>query len=99
MIDEMKQRILMQLRLRKTVLFCGHTSEGICDACRQNITGTVSDIQGDVSDIRGDVSYIWGDVSYIRGNVSDIRGNVSDISGTVSDIIAVLKEKQTEAST
>ncbi len=79
MDEEIKKKIISQLKLRVNKLFCGHNKECVCDNCKKKISGDVSGISGDVSGISGDVSGIRGNASEISGDVSGIRGNASDI--------------------
>lgn len=87
MKNEMKNRILNQLKLVENVLYCEHNDKSACNECKKKI-------RGDVTGIHGDVTGIYGNVTGIRGDVSGIRGNVSGIRGDVNEFVEVLKEKQ-----
>lgn len=77
MENDMKKRVLEQLRIVRRILHCKHAQNEVCIECKAKI--------------KGDVSGIWGDMSGIKGDVSGIEGNVSGIEGNVIELIEVLR--------
>ena len=88
MTEEMKEKILRQLRLKPRKLI----NEEDIGGYKAELYGDGRSVWGIAAGCRGDVTDIKGDLSGLRDDVSRLVGNVTGINASTPEIIPILEK-------